>query len=311
MADFIPVPQEMIEGEDVLVKLPVPMLPVELTVKGTKRYTLSFINLDDNSVYPFPGEVDGDTITFLFPTDSLTPGAYAWRLNYQGDDDPTYHDVDVFNGTITQPSGRPYTWVVPSPAIPVPAGQHWLFTIPGVEAGTLIETDRIRALNANTEGQFYNHVGGWNTGFIQIGQDGERRRHGVGRKSDNELLYYVSFPGDYAVRIQQHTSVPGIVRKVVMRGYTAVVDDVTQKVHERTMIVLLENILEDRMQNHTDVIAYSIGGRNTAREPINEIYYMLARYKEAFNAKKRGGRPDYRISYKETFGRGSGYNRWR
>ena len=307
MADTIPVPQEIIAGEDVLIKIPVPALPVEFTVSGTKIYTLSFVNLDDNSVYPFPGEVKDDTIIFMFPSDSMTPGAYTWRLNYQGDDDPTYHDVDVFNGSITQPSGRPYTWVVPSPAIPVPEGQHWLFTIPGVEAGTLIETDRIRALNANTEGQFYDHMGGWNVGFIQIGLDGDRRRHGVGRKSDNELLYYVSFPGDYAVRIQRHTSVPGIIRKVLMRGYTVVVDDVEQKVHERTMIVLLEKILEDRLTNKSDMIGYSIGGRSMSREPISAIYFMLARYRQAYATKKRGGRPDYRLSYAETFGRGNGW----
>lgn len=300
------VPQTLIQGEDALVKFPVPDLPDEFA-SDRPSYSLSFVNLDDSSVDRFEGSVSDGTVTFLFGTDEMTPGAYAWRLNYQGDNDPVFDDTDVFNGNYVQPAGTPYTFETIGD-VDIPENDPWVFDLPGVETATLITTDRIRALTPGTAGTFYNATGGWNRAFIQVGVDGDGRRHGVGRTSDNKLLYYTSFPGTYAVRIRKHVAAPSIIRRVVATGYTAVVDDVTRDVHARTMVKLLEKIIEDRVTNRADVVSYSIGGRSLAREPLENLYSMLNKYRWEYDRITRGGKLR-RVNFKDGRDPGPGYNR--
>ena len=83
-------------------------------------------------------------------------------------------------------------------------------------------------------------------------------------------------------------------------------DDVTEKIHARTMITLLEKVIEDRVQNRADVVAYSIGGRSLSREPLENLYRLLNRYRGEFAFRKRGGKRESIFTYRGTFGHVTG-----
>ena len=299
--DLHPVPQNIVSGTDVLVRLTKPEVPEEFDSQN-QIWTLSFVNLDDQLDFPFVGTERDNEITFLFNSSGMTPGAYQWLLNLQVDNEPVYHDDDVFNGTFTQPPGTPYTWE-PLGSVVIPETvQTWVFTLPGREETTLITTDRIRGLNPSVQGQFNDRSGGWGRGFLQIGLDGNNRRHGIGRTADYHALYYTSFPGSYDIRIQNHVAAQSILHRVSLRGYSTVVEPTERKIHERTMITLLEKILEDRLADRGDVVSYSLGGRSLAREPIDALYQLLAKYKDAFARRKRGGRQKKVFGYSDVAG---------
>ena len=271
-------------GENVLAKFDIPELDDSYS-GNDPAWQLVFLNLATNETREIRGTEVDDHIRFFFSTAGWLSGTYAWRMEYfAAVDSPTreFDYSDVFRNDITIPVGDEGDFI-PVPGVVIPVGDIWSFTLPGTLADIEIDTDVIRSL---PPGQAEAPPG--------LGRGRALNPDwSVGRTAGNGLLITYSQPGHFMLIIRRRGAeriVEGNIKKVILRGYSIVLAEEDRKIHEQEVITLLENIIEDRLQNRTDVIAYSLGGRSISREPLDNLRKMLSDYREAMAVRKRGGR---------------------